>query len=119
MAVAEVVSKVLDQDSALECFAALAQESRMNIVRLLVQNAPTELSVSEIAQRLDIVPSTLSSHLGVLRRSGLVRSKRQQKEIHYSINMDGLGDLVRFLLEDCCNKSQAQCKPILSLLSSC
>ena len=69
----------MKQDQAIECFGAMAHESRISIVRLLVRNSPDGLRVSDIAKQLDIVPSTLSGHLNVLKRSGLVTSKRNQR----------------------------------------
>ena len=106
----------MNQVHAMECFAALAQESRLAVVRLLIQEAPTGLPVGEISRRLEILPSTLSSHLGVLRRAQLLKSTRHQREIHYSADLDGMSDLIRFLLEDCCNGSMEQCEPVLSSL---
>ena len=88
----------MDQDIAIEAFAALAQDSRLAIFRLLVREEPNGLPVGEISRRLDIVPSTLSGHLGVLKRPRLLKSTRRQREIHYAANLKGLSDLVRFML---------------------
>ena len=93
----------MEMETAINAFAALAQESRMAIYRLLVKEEPHGLSVGEVSRRLDIVPSTLSGHLSVLRRSGLVKATRHSTEIHYSANLDAIGNLVRFMLEDCCD----------------
>ncbi len=107
----------MKQDSAIEAFAALAQDSRMTIYRMLVRETPNGLPVGEISRKLNIVPSTLSGHLAVLRRAGLLKSTRQQREIHYAANLDAMGDLVNFMLEDCCNGQVENCKEINSLLS--
>lgn len=106
----------MNQDRALESFTALAQESRLAVFRLLVREAPNGLPVGDISRRLDIVPSTLSGHLGVLRRVGLLRSTRHQREIHYAAKLDTMGDLIRFMLEDCCNGQVSNCVEILSLI---
>jgi len=107
----------MQQDTAIEAFGALAQSSRMTIYRLLVQQGPGGLQVGEISRRLDIVPSTLSGHMAVLRRAGLVKAKRHQREIHYSADLDVMNDLVGFMLADCCNGQVENCSQILRLLA--
>jgi DNA-binding transcriptional ArsR family regulator len=106
----------MDQDKAIEAFAALAQSSRMSIFRLLIRQGPGGMQVGEISKNLGIVASTLSGHLAVLRRSGLLKSTRNQREIYYAANLPVVNDLVRFLLSDCCNGQVANCGEILSLL---
>lgn len=108
----------MNQQQAIESFAALAQESRLAVFRLLVRKEPQGLPVGEISRQLDIVPSTLSGHLGVLKRAGLLRSTRHQREIHYAARLDAMGELVRFMLEDCCDGQVNNCDEILSLIPS-
>ncbi|MDA9983379.1 metalloregulator ArsR/SmtB family transcription factor [Gammaproteobacteria bacterium] len=102
----------------IEAFAALAQESRLSIFRMLVKEEPHGLPVGEISRRLNIVPSTLSGHLGVLKRAGLLKSTRHQREIHYATDLEAMSDLVRFVLEDCCSGQVGHCSEIVSLLNS-
>ena len=109
----------MEQETAIQAFAALAQESRMEIYRLLVRKEPQGLPVGEISRQLDIVPSTLSGHLAVLKRAGLLKSTRHQREIHYAANLDAMGNLVRFMLEDCCSGQVENCTQIVSLLKQC
>ncbi len=106
----------MDQDTAIEAFAALAQSSRMSIFRLLIRQGPEGMQVGEISKKLGIVASTLSGHLAVLRRSGLLKSTRNQREIYYAANLTVVNDLVRFLISDCCNGQVANCSEILTLL---
>jgi len=108
----------MDQDKAIDAFSALAQSSRMAVFRLLVTEGPDGLQVGEISRRLGIVPSTLSGHLSVLKRAGLLRSTRFQREIHYEANLDAINDLVGFLLADCCGGQVENCSEILSLLEA-
>lgn len=108
----------MDQTKAIDAFAALAQESRLAIYRLLVREEPNALRVSDISKRLEIVPSTLSGHLAVLRRAGLLKSARQQREIHYSANIGTMNDLVSFMLKDCCEGQVENCAEILTLLDT-
>lgn len=112
------MDKQMEQSQAIECFAALAQESRLSIVRLLVHETPDGLPVTEISQRLGILQSTLSGHLGVLKRTKLLRSTRRQREIIYSADLDEMNALVRFFLEDCCAGNTKNCGQILSLLQA-
>ncbi len=106
----------MNNERAIESFTALAQVSRLAIFRLLVREVPNGLPVGEISRRLDIVPSTLSGHLGVLKRAGLLRSTRCQREIHYAAKLDAMGALIRFMLEDCCDGQVNNCEEILSLI---
>jgi len=108
----------MDQERAIETFAALAQDTRLAIFRLLVRAEPRGLPVGEISRLLNIIPSTLSGHLGVLKRAGLLRSTRKQREIHYATNLETMSDLVRFMLEDCCGGRVENCDEIVSLIKN-
>ncbi len=106
----------MKQIDAIEAFAALAQDSRMTIFRLLVRATPNALPVGQISQKLKIVPSTLSGHLAILKRAGLLSSSRHQREIRYSANIESVNRLISFLLADCCNGQVGNCAQILTLL---
>lgn len=106
----------MDQIKAIEAFAALAQDTRMSIYRLLVKQEPQSLRVGDISERLKIVPSTLSGHLAILKRAGLLKSTRHQREIHYSADIAAINELVSFILQDCCNGQLENCGEILTLL---
>lgn len=108
----------MDQIKAIEAFAALAQDTRMSIYRLLVGQEPKSLRVGDISERLKIVPSTLSGHLAILKRAGLLKSARQQREIHYSADIAAINELVSFILQDCCNGQLENCSEILTLLKT-
>lgn len=108
----------MNQNVAIEAFGALAQPSRMSIFRLLVRAGPAGLPVGEISRRLEIVPSTLSGHLAVLKRGKLLTATRHQREIHYAADLRIVNDLVGFLLSDCCDGRLDNCSEILSLLKT-
>lgn len=108
----------MDQDAAIEAFAALAQSSRLSIYKLLVRTGPDGLQVGEISRKLSIVPSTLSGHLAVLKRARLLKATRNQREIYYSANLNAMNDLVGFMLSDCCDGQVGNCSEILSLLEA-
>lgn len=88
--------------SAVRALAALAQDSRLEVYRLLVQAGPEGLPAGEIATRLDIPSSTLSFHVKTLAHAGLVASRQDGRFIHYSADFDAMNDLLAFLGENCC-----------------
>lgn len=92
----------METKHAIEAFQALAQETRLSALRLLVQAGPNGLAAGAIAERLAVQPSTLSTHLAILERAGLVASRRQQRHIFYAAQFEGLRGLLAFLMEDCC-----------------
>ncbi|MEE9388323.1 MAG: metalloregulator ArsR/SmtB family transcription factor [Paracoccaceae bacterium] len=106
----------MNQNTAIDAFGALAQQSRMTIFRLLVKATPRALPVGTISRELGIIPSTLSGHLAILKRAGLLNASRHQREIHYSANIGVVNDLVSFLLADCCAGQVENCAQILTLL---
>lgn len=92
----------MESKQAIDAFAALAQETRLSIFRLLVQRGPNGLHASEIATQVGVPASTLSHHLGILERAGLLRSWRVQRQIFYATHYEGTRRLIAFLMEDCC-----------------
>ncbi len=108
----------MDQDSAIDAFGALAHPTRLAVFRLLVREVPAGVPALMIAQRLDAKPSTLSGHLSVLKRAGLLTSSRHQREIRYAANLGAINALVAFVLSDCCGGRVQNCRDILTLLDS-
>ena len=106
----------MEQDQAIDCFAAMAQESRIEIFRLLMRHSPDGLRVTDISMKLGIVPSTLSGHLAVLKRAGLLKSKRNQRDIVYSAELETINDLMLFILEECCDGNVDSCRKTFRLL---
>lgn len=85
------------EDQVIQAFAALAHATRMAVFRLLLAEGEEGLAAGVIAERLGIVPSTLSSHLAQLERAGLLTSRRSQRRIIYAVARPGLAELVGFL----------------------
>lgn len=102
---------------ALAAFAALAQETRLAVFRLLVKIGPEELSAGDIARRLDVHAATLSSHLAQLERADLLRSRRVQRHIYYGVDYEGASALITFLTEDCCQGHPDICGPAFGNVS--
>jgi DNA-binding transcriptional ArsR family regulator len=92
----------MDSKSAVEALAALAQESRLQVYRLLVQAGPAGIAASEIAERLGIPPNTLSFHLKTLSHTALVVARPEGRFIYYSANYEQMNALLGFLTENCC-----------------
>ena len=93
---------MMESKSAVEALAALAQESRLQVYRLLVQAGPAGIAASEIAERLGIPPNTLSFHLKTLSHAGLVIARPESRFIFYSANYEQMNTLLGFLTENCC-----------------
>ena len=96
----------MKKSQALDRFSALSQETRLRIVRLLVQTGPAGLPAGAIGDAMGTSSSNTSFHLGHLERAGLIRSRREARSIIYSANLQGLTGLIRFLMEDCCRAAR-------------
>lgn len=92
----------MEIQAATRALAALAQESRLGVFRLLARASPGGLSAGELASRLDLPASTLSFHLQHLAQADLVRAERRGRSLIYSLRAETLRELVWFLGEDCC-----------------
>ncbi len=99
----------MKQDNAIEAFAALAQPTRLEAFRLLVKVGPKGLPALEISRQLGTKPSTLSGHLSILKRAGVLTATRHQREIHYAANLAQVNTLVQFLIADCCGGVIGDC----------
>src|SRR5947209_18717297 len=96
--------------AAVNSLAALAQETRLNIFRLLVRHAPKGLPAGTIARRLRLPGPTLSFHLNVLAAAELVQPYKNGRSIAYSANLDSVNRLTGFLMENCCG-GRGECPP--------
>jgi ArsR family transcriptional regulator len=101
---------------ALSAFGALAQGTRLEIFRQLVRLSPDSIPAGELAHDLDVPQSTLSSHLAILQRAGLVQSQRDGRIIRYSADLDGAKELVEFLVKDCCRGRPERCDQLIKAL---
>lgn len=104
---------------AVSALSALAHEGRLAAFRLLVKEGPEGLAAGELAHRLKTPPSSLSTNLMLLSHAQLVNSRREGRSIIYTANFDAMGDLLSFLIEDCCNRSPEVCTPLAEILESC
>lgn len=104
----------MDSVKAIEALGSLAQNTRLDVFKLLVRHEPAGMPAGEIAKRLDVPPNTMSSHLSILSRADLVTSKRQSRLIIYRANLATMNALMAFMLENCC--SGEDCAPIANQL---
>jgi ArsR family transcriptional regulator, arsenate/arsenite/antimonite-responsive transcriptional repressor len=97
---------IVDENAvAVSALAALAQETRLSIFRLLVQQGPEGLAAGEIAERLDIPGATLSFHLKELSHAGLIAARQASRFIYYSANYQAMNSLIDYLTRNCCQGS--------------
>jgi ArsR family transcriptional regulator, arsenate/arsenite/antimonite-responsive transcriptional repressor len=114
------MSRNMDTSRALAGLSALAQESRLKVFRLLVQCGPEGMAAGDIARKLKVPHNTMSSHLGILSRASLVKSRKESRSIIYSVDLEGTRDLLTFLVKDCCRGSPEVCEPLIaSALAEC
>nr|WP_314857618.1 metalloregulator ArsR/SmtB family transcription factor [uncultured Undibacterium sp.] len=92
----------METKTAITTLAALAQESRLAIFRLLVAVGPEGLAASKIAEQLEVPTSSLSFHLKELSNAGLIEARQDGRFIIYSANFAAMNNLLGFLTENCC-----------------
>ena len=102
-------SRNMKIEDATTAFQALSQDTRLRVFRLLVEAGKPGLSAGEIARALAVPASTLSSHLAVMERAGLVRSWRVQRSIYYAVEETGIRALIDFMTRDCCRGQPELC----------
>lgn len=106
----------MDEQQAITALAALAQDSRLRLFRLLVATGPEGLPAGEIARRLEVPHNTLSTQLAVLARAGLATARRDGRSIIHAPDFTGIRALLGFLMEDCCGGTREACTPLLDAL---
>lgn len=99
----------LSAPHALAALAALGQPSRLDIFRRLMRAEPEGLAAGALAGAIGCPHNTLSSHLGILARAGLVRGARDGRSIVYRANIEGMRALIAFLITDCCDGHPGLC----------
>ncbi|WP_249694941.1 helix-turn-helix transcriptional regulator [Stappia sp. WLB 29] len=107
----------MDKSSALMALAALGQDTRLDIFRLLVKAGPQGVAAGEISTRLGAVQNTVSAHLKTLTQAGLIRAERDGRSVRYIADMTGFRDLLAFLMEDCCNGAPELCRPVIEAVT--
>jgi len=104
----------MDKINALTAFAALAQPTRLDVFRLLVRAGVGGMAAGEIAGVLGVKQNTMSANLSILHQAGMIRNQRQGRTIHYFADMNGIRELLGFLMEDCCGGQPSKCQPLIN-----
>jgi ArsR family transcriptional regulator len=99
----------MEKAEVIAALAALAQESRLDVFRLLVQAGAEGVPAGQIAERLGLPAATLSFHLSQLRQAGLVTFRREGRSLIYAAEYAAMNGLVAFLMENCCQGDAARC----------
>src|ERR1043166_5829158 len=101
----------MEKTDIIAALAALAQDNRLDVFRLLVQAGPQGLAAGEVAKRLKLPPNTLSFHFDRLRQAGLVAARRESRSMIYTAQFGTMHGLVDFLTENCCAGMSEDCGP--------
>lgn len=109
----------MESENAVLALAALAQSTRLDVFRLLVKHEPEGLAAGEIARALAVPQNTMSSHLAVLSRAGLVSGERHSRSIVYRADLTRFRAVMLFMLRDCCDGHPEICVPLIEDLTPC
>jgi ArsR family transcriptional regulator len=104
---------------AIDALSALAQPTRLETFRLLVRREPDGVAAGDVARAMGVPQNTMSAHLAVLSRCGLVTSARQSRSILYCADLARFRALVSFLTKDCCDGRPEICAPLIADLVPC
>ena len=103
----------MESEQAILALAALAQSTRLDVFRLLVKHEPEGLAAGDIAKALAVPQNTMSSHLAILSRAGLVTARRFSRSIVYRADLKAFQAVVLFMLRDCCDGRPEICAPLI------
>jgi ArsR family transcriptional regulator len=112
-------SGYMESEQAILALAALAQSTRLDVFRLLAKHEPEGLAAGDIAKALAVPQNTMSSHLGILSRAGLVTAQRFSRSIVYRADLKAFQSVVLFMLRDCCDGRPEICAPVIESLKPC
>jgi ArsR family transcriptional regulator, arsenate/arsenite/antimonite-responsive transcriptional repressor len=109
----------METESTILALAALAQSTRLDVFRLLIKHEPEGLAAGEIAKTLAVPQNTMSAHLAVLSRAGLVTARRFSRSIVYRADLARFQAVMLFMLNDCCDGRPEICAPLIESLTPC
>ena len=109
----------MDSEHVIAALSALAQPTRLETFRLLVNREPEGVAAGELARLVAVPQNTMSAHLAVLARAGLVTGTRRSRTIVYRADLGRLREAISYLLKDCCGGRPEMCAPLIADLTSC
>src|SRR5271170_5613356 len=109
----------MDSQGVIAALSALAQPTRLDTFRLLVSREPDGVAAGEVGRMMAIPQNTMSTHLAILARAGLVRGERHSRSIIYRADLERLREVTLFLLKDCCGGRPEICAPLIADLTPC
>jgi DNA-binding transcriptional ArsR family regulator len=109
----------MESEQAILALAALAQPTRLDVFRLLVKHEPEGLAAGDIAKALAVPQNTMSSHLSILSRAGLVKAQRFSRSIAYRADLGAFRTVMLFMVRDCCDGRPEICAPLIEDLTPC
>jgi DNA-binding transcriptional ArsR family regulator len=101
----------MERSDAIAALAALAQDNRLDVYRLLVQAGPDGMTAGAVADALTLAPNTLTFHFDRLRVAGLVTVRRDGRSMIYAARYEAMNGLIAYLTENCCRGAPDQCAP--------
>lgn len=107
----------MEKMNCIAALGALANETRLDVFRSLVKAGQDGLLPGQIGQSLGVLQNTLSTHLAILLRAGLVTNRREGRTIRYLADMQGMRRTLGYLIEDCCGGRPELCQPVIRQLS--
>jgi ArsR family transcriptional regulator, arsenate/arsenite/antimonite-responsive transcriptional repressor len=109
----------MESEDAILALAALAQPTRLDVFRLLVKHEPAGMAAGDIAKALAVPQNTMSAHLAILSRAGLVAGQRLSRSIIYRAELTRFQAVMLFMLRDCCDGRPEICAPLIEDLAPC
>jgi DNA-binding transcriptional ArsR family regulator len=109
----------MEKLEAIAALAALAQATRLDTFRLLVAREPDGVPAGELARLIEVPQNTMSAHLAILARAGLIVGRRHSRSIIYRADLDRFRELALFLVKDCCGGRADLCAPLIADLTPC
>jgi DNA-binding transcriptional ArsR family regulator len=112
------MSRFIDQSTAVQALAALAQDTRMSAFRRLVAAYPGSIGAGDIARGCKVPQNTMSTHLAILTRAGLLRVDRDGRQMNYQADLDGFRAVILYLTKDCCDGRSDLCASLVADIAS-
>jgi DNA-binding transcriptional ArsR family regulator len=109
----------MDEIKTIAALAALAQPTRLQTFRLLVEREPEGVPAGELARLIGVPQNTMSTHLSIMANAGMVIGERQSRSIIYRADLEGFRSVMLYLLQNCCGGNAALCVPLIADLTPC